>query len=122
MCVGFQFVEDERVGFRHADGTTHLRRTNVSVGSLAGHESNCWTGTCLDGTFGGAIPHNLLPAPLLVLHLDHTAELLVRGTKHGDFNPVRQASIPDRCRRCVSGFLALVEELPSSGWDRRVGF
>ena len=94
----------------------------MSVGSLAGHERTVGWGTYLDGTFGGAISHNMFPASLLVLRLDHTAELLVRRAKHGDFDPVCQASILDRRRRCVSGFLALVEEFLSSGWDRRERF
>lgn len=77
---------------------------------------NDWKGTCLDCALGRAISHDLLPAPLLVLHLDHATELLVRRSKHGNFNSVGQASIFDRGFRGVSGFLALVEEFLSSWW------
>lgn len=114
MCEGFQFVEDERVGLCHANGT-HLR--SVDMGISSGHDIIVIGGTRLDCTLGGAISHDLLSAPLLVLHLDHTTELLVRRTKHSDFDSVGQASIFDRRCGCVSGFLALVEEFLPSRWD-----
>lgn len=84
---------------------------------MRGRDISIGRGTRLDCTLGRAILHDLLSAPLLVLHLDHTAELLVRRTKHGDFDSVGQAGISDRRCRCVGGLLALVEEFLSSGRD-----
>jgi len=73
--------------------------------------------THLDRTLGRAFLHDVLSALLLILHFDHAAQFLVRGTEHGDLDSVDQAGIFDYCFMRVNGYLAFIQEFLSSDRD-----